>query len=79
MLHIPAGSTIEVVAVMDNTTANPNNPNNPPQEVEGRNGSMRTTDEMLQLILTFLPYETGDENIELGVNRKTNQNVVFNQ
>lgn len=66
MLHIPAGSTIEVVAVMDNTRNNPNNPHHPPQQVEGRNGSMRTTDEMLQLILTYLPYQHGDENISLN-------------
>ena len=66
MLHIPAGSTIEVVAVMDNTISNPNNPHNPPQQVEGRNGSMKTTDEMLQLIITYLPYRKGDENISLS-------------
>jgi len=65
MLHIPAGSTIEVVAVMDNTANNPNNPNDPPKQVEGRNGSMRSTDEMLQFIMTYLPYEKGDENISL--------------
>jgi hypothetical protein len=65
MLHIPAGSTIEVIATMDNTKNNPNNPFNPPQRIEGRNGSMKTTDEMLQLILTFLPYRPGDENISL--------------
>lgn len=65
MLHIPAASTVEVVAVMDNTVNNPNNPNHPPIQVEGRNGSMRTTDEMLQFIMTFLPYQPGDENISL--------------
>jgi hypothetical protein len=26
---------------------------------------MRSTDEMFQLIMTFLPYEPGDENISL--------------
>lgn len=66
MVHLPAGSVIEVIAVMDNTKQNPNNPFSPPQQVEGRNGSMRTTDEMLQLIITFLPYQTGDENISLA-------------
>lgn len=66
MLHIPAGSTIEVVAVMDNTAQNPNNPHHPPQQVAGTNGSMKTTDEMLQLILTFLPYQQGDEQISLA-------------
>jgi hypothetical protein len=65
MLHIPAGSTIEVVAEMDNTIQNPNNPNHPPKEVEGRNGSMRASDEMLQFIMTFLPYQKGDEEISL--------------
>jgi hypothetical protein len=70
MVHIPAGSTITVIATMDNTTNNPNNPFNPPQEIEGRNGSMRTTDEMLQLIITYLPYKKGDENISLRVNEK---------
>ncbi|MBA3647471.1 MAG: hypothetical protein H0W62_02800 [Chitinophagales bacterium] len=65
MVHIPAGSTIEVIAAYDNTVNNPNNPFNPPQTVEGRNGSMKTTQEMLQLILTYLPYEKGDEDISL--------------
>ena len=66
MLHIPAGSTIEVVATMDNTSNNPNNPHDPPQQVHGTNGSMKTTDEMLQLILTFLPFQPGDEEISLA-------------
>ncbi len=65
MVHIPAGSVIEVVAVMDNTRKNPNNPNTPPKQVEGRNGSMKSSDEMLQFIITYLPYEPGDENISL--------------
>jgi hypothetical protein len=72
MLHIPAGSTIEVVAVMDNTVNNPNNPNHPPKTVEGRNGSMRSSDEMLQFIMTYLPYQTSDDNISLetGLSQK---------
>lgn len=66
MLPIPAGSVIEVVATMDNTVDNPNNPHTPPQQVAGTNGSMKTTDEMLQLILTFLPYQPGDEAVSLA-------------
>ncbi len=66
MVHLPAGSNIEVIATMDNTKNNPNNPFNPPQLIEGRNGSMRTTDEMLQLIITYLPYKKGDESISLA-------------
>lgn len=66
MLKIPAGSTFIVEGVFDNTTNNPHNPNHPPKEVRDKNdGSMRTTDEMFQFIVTYLPYETGDENISL--------------
>jgi hypothetical protein len=65
MLHIPAGSIIVAEGVFDNTASNPNNPFSPPREISGLKGSMRTTDEMFQLILTFLPYMKGDENIRL--------------
>ncbi len=65
MLRIPAGSTIVAEGWFDNTRNNPNNPFSPPREITGLGGSMRTTDEMFQLILTFLPYEAGDENISL--------------
>lgn len=65
MLHVPRGATIHVEAIYDNTTNNPNNPFNPPRVVAEREGSMRTSDEMLQFIITYLPYESGDENISL--------------
>lgn len=65
MLKIPKGSTIYALGEFDNTVKNPNNPFFPPREISGTNGSMRTTDEMFQLILTFLPYQNGDENIGL--------------
>jgi hypothetical protein len=65
MLHIPAGSTIVAEGVFDNTAANPNNPFNPPREITGLKGSMRTTDEMFQLIMTSLPYKPGDEHISM--------------
>ena len=67
MVHLPAGTSVEVIATMDNTANNPNNPFHPPQTVEGRNGSMRTTEEMLQLIISYLPYQKGDENISLDI------------
>lgn len=68
--RIPAGSTITAVGEFDNTADNPNNPFSPPREIIGTNGSMRSTDEMFQLIMTFLPYQPGDENISLasGIN-----------
>ena len=65
MLRLPAGSVIEVEAVYDNTADNPNNPYSPPQTIAERNGSMRTTDEMLQFILTYVPYRAGDEQTSL--------------
>lgn len=65
MLKIPRGATIHVEAVYDNTRKNPNNPFSPPRVVAEREGSMRTSDEMLQFIVTYLPYHQGDETISL--------------
>lgn len=69
-LRIPRGSTIVVEAVFDNTARNPNNPNNPPRPIGERldrgGASMRTTDEMLQFIITYMPYMKGDETIDLS-------------
>ncbi|HQV99161.1 MAG: hypothetical protein KBF92_00405 [Bacteroidia bacterium] len=65
MVKIPAGTEIVVEGTFDNTVNNPLNPFNPPRTVSEREGSMRTTDEMFQLICTFLPYQSGDENISL--------------
>jgi len=65
MVKIPRGSTIAAIAVYDNTAQNPNNPFSPPREVIGTNGSMHMTDEMFQLIMKYLPYQPGDENIGL--------------
>jgi len=65
MLKIPLGSVIYVSATFDNTTDNPENPFNPPRTIRERNGSMGTTDEMFQFIITYLPYKEGDELISL--------------
>lgn len=65
MLKIPAGTKIVVEGTFDNTVNNPLNPFNPPRTISEREGSMRTTDEMFQLICTIIPYQTGDENISL--------------
>lgn len=67
MLKIPAGATIYAEGVYDNTSNNPNNPFNPPRLVAEREGSMRTEDEMFQFIITYLPYQKGDETISLEV------------
>jgi mono/diheme cytochrome c family protein len=63
---VPAGSVIKVVARFDNTSNNKYNPNTPPQVVSERDGSMRTTDEMLQFFINYLPYQKGDENLDLN-------------
>ncbi|MFI5151072.1 MAG: cytochrome c [Bacteroidia bacterium] len=65
MVKIPAGSLLRAVAVYDNTRNNPLNPFQPPRIVGERNGSMRTTDEMFQFIINYLPYREGDENLSL--------------
>ncbi|MGB0916919.1 MAG: c-type cytochrome [Flavobacteriales bacterium] len=66
MLKIPKGSIIHAEGVYDNTLDNPNNPYDPPKTVvEPVNRDMKTTDEMFQFIITYLPYQVGDENISL--------------
>ncbi len=65
MLHLPVGTTIYAEATYDNTANNPNNPFSPPQLVREQGGSMRSTDEMFQCIITMMPYQAGDENIRL--------------
>lgn len=69
MVKIPAGSSIVAEGVYDNTKQNMNNPFSPPQLVRDRNGSMKATDEMFQFIITYLPYQPGDENISLEAKR----------
>ena len=73
MKKIPKYSEIIVEADFDNTINNVDNPYNPPRKIKEKNwgngrGSMKTTDEMLQFIITYLPYETGDEYISLETN-----------
>jgi hypothetical protein len=68
MVKLPRGTTIHAVGIFDNTVDNPNNPFNPPQTVIGTNGSMRVTDEMFQLIMTYVPYQAGDEELSLDPN-----------
>jgi hypothetical protein len=65
MVKIPKGSKIVAEGIYDNTKKNINNPFSPPQLVTDQNGSMKATDEMFQFIITYLPYENGDENISL--------------
>ncbi len=65
MVKIPKGSTIVAEGVYDNTKQNLNNPFSPPRLVRDNNGSMKATDEMFQFIVTYLPYQPGDEHVSL--------------
>jgi len=69
MMKLEKGTVIYVEGVYDNTANNPLNPFSPPRVVSEREGSMRTTDEMFQLIVTFTPYQQGDENVSLEVKK----------
>ncbi|WP_435353988.1 hypothetical protein [Emticicia sp. SJ17W-69] len=61
LLKIPAGSTFIVEASYDNSDENPENPNIPPIDIGYGWG---TKDEMFNLVLYYLDYQEGDENIE---------------
>jgi hypothetical protein len=55
-----AGTTVYANATYDNTTANPENPSNPPVDV--RLGEA-TTDEMMLVYFVHTAYQAGDENL----------------
>jgi hypothetical protein len=60
VLKIPGGTTLYGECFYDNTANNPENPNDPPQDVSLGES---TTDEMMLFYFTFTAYQTGDENI----------------
>ncbi|MCB0477116.1 MAG: T9SS type A sorting domain-containing protein [Crocinitomicaceae bacterium] len=63
LVKITAGSTVYVEATYDNTSSNPTNPNSPPQWVFfGDN----TADEMFYCFFDYVPYQAGDENLQLS-------------
>ncbi len=59
-LRIPFGTKLIGIATYDNTSDNPHNPSDPPEDV---NAGESTTDEMMLFYFSFLPYVSGDENI----------------
>ncbi len=64
LVHVPQGSTVHITGTYDNTTNNPFNPHSPPLTVWSF-GDMYSSDEMMTLLMVFLPYKKGDENISL--------------
>jgi hypothetical protein len=63
-VKVVRGSVIHIEGTYDNTADNPFNPNNPPKNVFSM-GDMKTTDEMMTLMMGFLPYKEGDEKIDM--------------
>jgi hypothetical protein len=60
VLKLPIGTVLHSKAMYDNTSANPENPNDPPQDVSLGEA---TTDEMMLVYFSYLLYQPGDENI----------------
>ncbi len=65
MLKLPKGYTIVAEASFDNTVHNPFNPFVPPKTLKAAGRNMKTTDEMFQFFVNFVPYQEGDEYITL--------------
>lgn len=59
-LKIPNGYSLRASALYDNTSNNPHNPYNPPQNISAGEA---TTEEMMMVFFSYLPYQTGDENL----------------
>ena len=59
---LPTGAVVNVVGTYDNTDDNPNNPNKPAKLITS-DGKMRSDQEMMTLLLVFVTYEPGDENL----------------
>ena len=60
--HITSGSTFYANGTYNNTSSNPHNPNDPPQNVQA---GLNTSDEMFLVYFHYLSYEEGDEDINL--------------
>lgn len=64
LVKVPKGSVMHIEGTYDNTAQNPANPNSPPRTIFSE-GSMRSTDEMMTLLMVYLPYEEGDEKVKM--------------
>lgn len=61
-VKLEAGSYLKGEGSYNNTTTNDHNPNDPPQAVTA---GLNTNDEMFLIYFGFLPYEPGDEFLDL--------------
>lgn len=64
IVKLPKGSVLRAEAIYDNTTNNTDNPSNPIKDAFFERG-MDDKDEMMRLVMLYLPYQAGDEEIEL--------------
>lgn len=64
IVKLPKGSVLRAEALFDNTAANDQNPYSPPRNVYFERG-MDDKDEMMRLVMLYLPYKEGDEAIVL--------------
>jgi len=62
MPYLPIGTTIKGNGNYDNTTANIENPNNPPEPVYP---GLNTTDEMFLIYFHYMTHQAGDENYDM--------------
>jgi FlgD Ig-like domain len=62
MRYLPVGTVIYGKAIWDNTAANPNNPNSPPQNI---GAGLNTSDEMFLIYFHYMDYLAGDELIDI--------------
>jgi hypothetical protein len=61
---LPTGAVVNVIGTYDNTDGNPQNPNKPAKLITS-DGKMRSDQEMMTLLLVYVTYEPGDENLRL--------------
>lgn len=66
LIRIPKGSRLFIKGTYDNTANNPFNPYKPPQMIFS-SGNMETTNEMMTMMMVFLPYRKGDEELVVDV------------
>jgi hypothetical protein len=74
LIPLPRNTMIHAFAGYDNTTNNPFNPNNPPQQVSWGEG---TGDEMYYLPIHYLIYKPGDENVVFETTTSIGDDEIF--
>lgn len=72
---VPGGTVVRAEATYDNTTANPENPHNPPLDVSAGEA---TSDEMMIVFFVYTYYRPGDENIIADSGLLATPNVAYN-